>query len=713
MLELIERLREFFASSRGDAITFRPRSHCRRLLCEPLENRRLLSVAITGVTSTYGNFRFLSGENIPAVSNTYTAQVTGGTPAKVEFDLGGQSVTDSNPNDGWSATFNMSSLTTATDLIVKAYVGSTVADTRDQPVSIAMLPSWMKQSNVVYSATFDQSSGYAFSVYDKDLDYGFNTPSTWQWNPLPQYLSSPIVNLGGLRTGFDTGWTFTMVSSPSGIVSASDTGYRIHAQVLNVDVWNHIITPGTSDDFDLGPAKGTYSISFNPAFNNDLTFSGVSGTATLGLELDLSQTIFEAQVSLVGLPFVASLASLNVGVDADLSVSFDASATVTLSNGGLALSSASMHPNVTAGLSAFAEGSIGNLGPWSLAKAGIKASGTLSQDFIATYSNNTWSYDAPGSLNLSGNLYWDTVFHLWQGGVDLFNWNVASWDFATHNGSSSQQGSLPAPKDAGPPVNTTPVQGSDFSLDTAAWDDHSGYHGNTVNGVIEAGEHPYLRIKLASDKAVTDVNATLQSQDSAIQVLDREVYFDDFPSATSQWAVNPFLVALNFSDHRTSNFVLHVTYKIGTQLYYQDLQPFPATFYRLGELSPSFAVTNCSIDDSASISGAVDNNGDGLVESGETVYLRPTILNQGTARATHVSAYITTDNTNVTTPSGNTKQFADLYPGIARHPSHCLTSQTISYFVWPRVTRGRFSSTCTSCTRRTASRRWSSRVLSR
>ena len=109
---------------------------------EPLEDRRLLSLSILGVTSAHDDFRFVAGTGLPSVLNTYQAQISGGTPTKVDFLLGGQTIEDTDPAGGWTAQFNMSSLTSDTELTVQAYVGTSVVSTCTHNVNLLMLPGW-------------------------------------------------------------------------------------------------------------------------------------------------------------------------------------------------------------------------------------------------------------------------------------------------------------------------------------------------------------------------------------------------------------------------------------------------------------------------------------------------------------------------------------------------------------------------------------------
>ena len=589
---------------------------------ELLEDRTLLSIDAIGVTSAYGDFRFLAGPHEPdssgtmggkvfhEVTNRFEAQVQGDTPSKVDFQIGGQRKTDTTASDGWWAEFNMSSLTTVSDLAVTAYEGTIPVKTEEFSVDLTLLPDWMRQPNVEYEVSATEEAGYTIDVYSKDLDYGFPTPDDWEWQP--RYFEEPLIDLSGLRTGFDTGWNFTVLSSPAGEVTARDTGYRLHAEVLGFDIWNQKLATGEQADYrvdlDRGifavHAEGSYSISFNPSVDNNLLLTGVSGTADASINFDTDITLFQAEVAVVGLPFIGSLAAFNVDLKAGLTVGFDGSTEVVLENGALGIKSAEFHPDVGVHLKGGASGKIGNLGPWSVAKAGVTVSGGVTQAFEADYSasTNEWRYDAPGSVRVGGELWWDTVGQQWDGKRDLFVFEIAGWNFVKPPSENPpepppEKGSgpglsvpLPEPMITGPPM--TAIQRNHFVLDSWNWcdDDRSG---NDNDGVLEAGEHPQLRLALKSNADVpsaTHVEAVLGAEDSDINVTRRKVYFSDFSDFAgnaSNQSVGAFEMELGFADRRTSNFDLYVTYMIDDQPYYQSLIfPEPVTFYAQGERTP-------------------------------------------------------------------------------------------------------------------------------
>ncbi len=92
-----------------------------------------------------------------APGSNYMADVSG-TPSHVEFQLGGRTVSDTNGADGWSALFDMSALSSAGNLTVKAFEGVSQADSYVHPVDLVMLPDWMRQSKELWRVSRKDSS---------------------------------------------------------------------------------------------------------------------------------------------------------------------------------------------------------------------------------------------------------------------------------------------------------------------------------------------------------------------------------------------------------------------------------------------------------------------------------------------------------------------------------------------------------------------------
>jgi len=410
---------------------------CGTPVFEALEPRLLLDAAIIDVSSDLDGFRFVAGQGVPSLWNTYEAEVAG-SPTRVEFELGGRMVADAIASDGWSAEFDVSASSASSELRVRVYEGTVERDSLVYPVDVIDVPGWMLEPNVAFSVTADANTGYGFDVYVKDVDYGFSTPSDWAWTP--PHFSDPLVDLANLRTGLDAGWAIHLQSTPGGGVYAYDLGYKLHAEVLGEEIWSHTLETGASGDFSLGSAEGTYSISFAPSFADDLTLSAVVGVASLDLNLCKAIPLAKGSIPLLGIPGILDLEfDLTMGVTVDL----DADATIRLDGERMAVSSALFHPSITVDIAASggAELLFG-----LLASAGVNINGTLHQDFQAAYDGSAWSYSAPGDLNIDGSLWWKALAGVREGGTDLFHWDVPDWDFIDETGSPSDQretGDLP------------------------------------------------------------------------------------------------------------------------------------------------------------------------------------------------------------------------------------------------------------------------------
>jgi len=215
----------------------------RRLLFEPLEDRRLLALDIVSVSSPHDDFRFIAGDSVPSVLNTYTAVIdeTNGLVSRVEFELGGETISDSDSSGGWTAEFDMTTLASVSDLTVRAYEGATVADTYSHGVDLLLLPDWFHDSGgdydtgTTFSASHDWSTGYDFDVMVNHLDLGFNTPSDWIFY-VPG-ISEPLFDMANKRTGFTVDSTFQISSQPSGLVNSSNYHFELQAEVLDNTVY--------------------------------------------------------------------------------------------------------------------------------------------------------------------------------------------------------------------------------------------------------------------------------------------------------------------------------------------------------------------------------------------------------------------------------------------------------------------------------------------
>ncbi len=209
-----------------------------------------------------------------------------------------------------------------------------------------------------------------------------------------------------------------------------------------------------------------------------------------------------------------------------------------------------------------------------------------------------------------------------------------------------------------------PLPGNHFSLASAAWSDNESADGDR-DGVIEDGERPSLKFRLCRTSgagAAADIEAYLTGP-TTVDIFDADVEFGDMMPGDCCWSDGDFDIGLNLALTNCSGFPLglisRVTYKIGSQSYYQDFS-ISKTIYPQGCFEPDFRIEEMVIDDA--VSRSLRNNGNGAAESNERVGLRPKVCNRGTAPATGIDVRLRTSNPGVVLEEGPTR-FPDLSPG--------------------------------------------------
>jgi len=391
----------------------------------------LLSGDISWVRSNMDDFRFVAGDGIPSVYNTYEAGISSGA-SQVRFTIGGQSAWDRDGSDGWSAEFDMSACSGGSNLVVQSYSGTMLLDSYSRDVNIIMLPEWFSSDDVSYEVSASPSSGYQFEVQLKEFDFGVSTPSDWTWGLDGYFGGEPLIDLADLYTGVQGGWSFSLRSHTNGAASVHDVSYFLTMDVLGYRIADEQLSLSRSgqslnanwdySDALTVTATGTYDLSFGPSIGSDLELTqGLSAYADLGI--DIGAMIHTPPVTLVGIPVVGDL-SLSVGVGIDIGLDVDT--VMSWEPGtGVSLTTATVYPHMDVRIAGSVEGSVA----FGAAKAGITLYADLEQGLAATYTrSSTWRYSAPGSLSLGGDLYWDTWLSD-PGGTALFNKRIAQWDF--------------------------------------------------------------------------------------------------------------------------------------------------------------------------------------------------------------------------------------------------------------------------------------------
>ena len=142
---------------------------------------------------------------------------------RVEFTLGGQTVVDSDPSGGWSATFNMGSLSPGTNtLVVTAYDCWDQTDTKAATVKVFPFPDWVP---VEYEASFDGSEG----VYH--IQIPMPPDVAWEYDNV---LPGDILGFGGEENSQGTAFTLEMEGSVDGVYGIGAAG-DAETEILGID----------------------------------------------------------------------------------------------------------------------------------------------------------------------------------------------------------------------------------------------------------------------------------------------------------------------------------------------------------------------------------------------------------------------------------------------------------------------------------------------
>lgn len=210
-------------------------------------------------------------------------------------------------------------------------------------------------------------------------------------------------------------------------------------------------------------------------------------------------------------------------------------------------------------------------------------------------------------------------------------------------------------------VSSSIETGGYVDFTATSWKDFSG----DDDGNIEGAEQVSLRISLSSSVDIQNVEATLRSNLGNLNITDNIVQFPPIQAGDEEWSSSRFYMFLDLQSFDDVPLNLHVTYKKDNQLFYQDFQ-FSKTFHEDGIFSAAFDVLDFIIDDSPSIQSS--NNGDGLIQSGESVRIKPRIKNIGISNATNVEVSIGYDGPELVIPT-STENYPDLSPEDIGYPS--------------------------------------------
>ncbi|MFP6621213.1 MAG: dockerin type I domain-containing protein [Pirellulaceae bacterium] len=279
--------------------------------------------------------------------------------------------------------------------------------------------------------------GYAIDAFIKDIGKGFATPDNWKWHPA--IFEDPLIDFSNRWTGFETGWSFTIMVPDGGQPTVYSPAYVVRGEILDetgnaqgdIDdpLFDHRLPLGGGGYLDVGWFTGDYSLEFAPGFDQQLNLVSLVGSVDFDLAGSKSIPLVQGGAMVGPVPVTFGLrANVGLGLAGDI--------TLSLSDGRIGIESATITPEATIGLVGFGEVNVG------VAKGGIEVGGKVMQTLEVTYNNGSWQYCAPGSLNLEASAYYK--FLLWsQHRFADMEWEVEDWDFLCDS-------SAPAPPTASP-----------------------------------------------------------------------------------------------------------------------------------------------------------------------------------------------------------------------------------------------------------------------
>jgi beta propeller repeat protein len=303
---------------------------------------------------------------------------------------------------------------------------------------LSVNPAWAQQEGVRCDVSRDNVlGGYAIDAFIKDIGKGFATPDNWKWHPA--IFEDPLIDFSNRWTGFETGWSFTIMVPDGGQPTVYSPAYVVRGEILDesgnaqgdIDdpLFDHRLPLGGGGYLDVGWFTGDYSLEFAPGFDQQLNLVSLVGSVDFDLAGSKSIPLVQGGAMVGPVPVTFGLrANVGLGLEGDI--------TLSLSNGRIGIESATITPEATIGLVGFGEVNIG------VAKGGVEVGGKVMQTLEVTYNNGSWQYCAPGSLNLGASAYYKFLLGSQHTFAEM-EWEVEDWDFLCDS-------SAPAPPTASP-----------------------------------------------------------------------------------------------------------------------------------------------------------------------------------------------------------------------------------------------------------------------
>jgi len=213
--------------------------------------------------------------------------------------------------------------------------------------------------------------------------------------------------------------------------------------------------------------------------------------------------------------------------------------------------------------------------------------------------------------------------------------------------------------------NTPP--GTALSIGSTPWDDSNPQSDR--DGVVEEWERADLEIRLSSNRNVTGVEAVLMSGFSGVNVSNAENQYGSISAGGISDGDGGYSIDLDLNATNGVQFLLFTEYRVNGVPYSQvltfDKDVLPQRDWASFQIPTD---TSYTIDDSTSISSYA-NNGNGVFESGETVRIKPLLKYSGISTAEDPDLTLIYDGPVITVLTGD-ERYPDLAPDQSAYPAN-------------------------------------------
>lgn len=432
-------------------------------LFEPLEARLLLDggPVIQGIHALdHPSYRFIAGHGDSrwdAVNVNFEASIEGDVD-EVTFKLADLEREGTLASDGhWRARFNMSEAGFGDDMLeVIARDSDGDSDSMEHPVYLYDQPGWLDSPRTGYDHVHYQGGetylfddievtfwgeGVPLEMGNTSIPAGFHSPADWEWT-LPG-MQDPIFSLANKWTGFDVTSTFDLELQRFGVTDVMDFSFDLKGSLLGWEFLdNELLPTGARHQVSLGRfGSATIGGDFEPAFDEDLTLSGVAGEFFIDPVINFDIPLGEYHIPTLPVPCLLDVVLRpQVGFDIEKPAGAEhfLSFKPVFGANGLYLEEVELdcllEPNfsIEGGVSAVA----------GVAKATLDLQASIEQEIYLSWERGvggqpTITKDAPGHFSLALRANYSGGWGLVEGSCDLWNCDFGSWNFYGNEAASS------------------------------------------------------------------------------------------------------------------------------------------------------------------------------------------------------------------------------------------------------------------------------------